>query len=169
MLNRELNRELLEDVPHREFLDLAVVFYFQGAVPGFTEGRVLIHDSHLKVWGIDEEMLYQRALHNALKNKKSIFCSMEEILMGIWEAEEKTDFSLEEHRSFSTGIPLYVLTNQEKYLGASTLLYPGVLEEIFRKLSRDFYVLPSSIHECIIVPVSGNYSRRKTAGNGSGD
>lgn len=152
LLNREMNRELLAEVPHRDFLDLSVVFYFQGEVPGFSEGRVLIHGSHLKVWGINEEMLYQRAMQNAPRNKKYIFNSMEEILMGFCE---------EETEGFSSGLPLYVLTNQEKYLGASVLLYPGVLENVFRKLSRDFYVLPSSIHECIIVPISGNYSRKK--------
>ena len=54
---------------------------------------------------------------------------------------------------------MYVLTNEKKYLGAAALLYPYVLNHIGKILKNNFYVLPSSIHECILVPDSGRYSR----------
>ena len=50
---------------------------------------------------------------------------------------------------------MYVLTNEEKYLGAVCVCYPGVLERIADTFGRSFFVLPSSIHECIIVPETG--------------
>lgn len=160
LLNRKMNQELLEDVPHREFLDLAVVFYLQTEVSGLEQGTVLIHSSHLQVWGINEEILCRRALENALQHKKSTFCSMEEILMELLDKEDQKE-DIPENNEPSSGLPMYVLTNQERHFGAASLLYPGVLERISERLSTDFYVLPSSIHECIIVPVSGNYTRAK--------
>ncbi len=47
---------------------------------------------------------------------------------------------------------MYVLTNKERSLGAGTFLYPGVLKQAEELLGERFYVLPSSIHECILIP-----------------
>lgn len=56
---------------------------------------------------------------------------------------------------------MYILTNEEKYFGAAALLYPHVLSHISRLLHCNFYVLPSSIHECILVPDSGQFSKKE--------
>ena len=57
----------------------------------------------------------------------------------------------------------YVLTNTSAYLGASVLLYPG-LDRVLHRRFGDFYLLPSSIHELLILPVdkAGNPQRLKT-------
>ena len=47
---------------------------------------------------------------------------------------------------------LFVLTNPMRHFGASCLLYPGILEQIACQLGENFYLLPSSIHETMIVP-----------------
>ncbi len=49
-------------------------------------------------------------------------------------------------------MPMYVLTNRQKLYGAACMLYPGVLKEFGRQLGQDFYILPSSVHEVILVP-----------------
>ena len=51
--------------------------------------------------------------------------------------------------------PLYVLTNKARLYGASCILYPNLLDSIADKLTCDFYLIPSSIHEVILVPESG--------------
>lgn len=43
--------------------------------------------------------------------------------------------------------PLYVLTNKARLYGASCILYPNLLDSIADKLTCDFYLIPSSIHE----------------------
>lgn len=48
--------------------------------------------------------------------------------------------------------PMYVLTNTEKSFGASAILFPAILQAVRARLQSDYYVLPSSIHECIIIP-----------------
>ena len=50
---------------------------------------------------------------------------------------------------------IYLLTNTRKYLGAICIHYPGMAEQIGESLKSDYYVLPSSIHECLILPAEG--------------
>ena len=50
------------------------------------------------------------------------------------------------------GIPLLVLTNSRRYLGAACILYRGVLERFAKKLGENLYILPSSVHEVILLP-----------------
>lgn len=64
---------------------------------------------------------------------------------------------------------MYVLTNSEKYWGAVSIIYGGVLEKIAEKIGKDYFVLPSSIHECMIVPEADAAEKRRAASDGSGD
>ena len=58
-------------------------------------------------------------------------------------------------------LPLYVLTNAKMFLGAACVFYPEVLSSIGNAVQTDYYILPSSIHECIILPASSGYSREE--------
>ena len=61
------------------------------------------------------------------------------------------------------GYSMYILTNCIRNFGAAAVLYRDVLKNIGEYLKEDFYVLPSSIHEMIIVPDSSAPSWRETA------
>lgn len=50
---------------------------------------------------------------------------------------------------------MYVLTNEWKLKGASALLYPELIEDIAQEENSDLIVIPSSIHEILIVEASG--------------
>ena len=47
---------------------------------------------------------------------------------------------------------MYVLTNSTGSLGAAALFYPDVKEKAAELLGSDYYILPSSTHEVILVP-----------------
>ena len=49
---------------------------------------------------------------------------------------------------------LYVLSNEEMYFGAVTIFYPGLLSVIADEFGSDLFILPSSVHECLILPCS---------------
>lgn len=51
-------------------------------------------------------------------------------------------------------LPVYIVTNTQRRNGAISITYPGVYEEIRQILKEDFYILPSSVHECMCVPKS---------------
>ena len=58
---------------------------------------------------------------------------------------------------------MYVLTNTQKLYGAGCMLYPGLLEAISEKLDADLYLLPSSIHEVILLPAESRICQKELA------
>ena len=49
---------------------------------------------------------------------------------------------------------MYVFSNRTRSFGASAILYDGRLAKIAERLKENYYVLPSSVHETIIVAES---------------
>lgn len=163
LINQEMNKELLVEVPHILFLDLAIVFYYRIEEEQLEGATVLIHNSNLKLWGVTKDQVYQTATLNTPKKMPFTFQGMEEILKTMLkeqgEEEEFQDFVIQNKQKKSE--IMYVLTNEEKYFGAACLLYPHVMEHISQLFHSSFFILPSSIHECILVPVSGQYSQNE--------
>lgn len=145
LVNAEKNRELLKKIPHLPYLDLAIVFYCLLTDTPVGSATVLIHNSHLKLWNVGCGELYRDARVNALRLLPARLSGMAEVIRelsgGVEEPEE-------------TGVPMYVLTNTQKALGAACILYDGVLKSCADKIGEGFYVLPSSVHEVILVPAS---------------
>lgn len=148
LINADRNRELLDVIPHRMFLDLAVVYY--AAVNVFNiqkTGTVLIHNHHMPIWGKNEETLYQTALLNMRSDGEPLFKSMHSILRSsapeVFHCPESGELSL------NTGA--YVLTNCRKRYGASEILDKNTLKEISDRIMDDYVLLPSSVHEIIIL------------------
>ena len=51
-------------------------------------------------------------------------------------------------------LEMYVLSNKLKIHGATSIVYPGLLEDIAERLCSDLIIIPSSIHEVLIIPES---------------
>lgn len=142
VINREKNRKLLEYTPYFPYLDLAVVCYVL-----FEKGRhgsviMPVQEEHLKLWGITKEELFSLAHENTKILLQAEVMPMRSAIMELFHVQmdqEKEDI-------------LYVLTNEMRSFGAACILYEGVLMMIGDMLGEDYYVLPSSIHEVLILP-----------------
>lgn len=55
-------------------------------------------------------------------------------------------------------MPLYVLTNTRGFYGAAAILYEGLLEQCVRKFPGDVFVIPSSVHELLLVSAEDVWS-----------
>ncbi len=148
LINAENNREMLKDMPHISFenLGLAVVFYLylndtDISVDGYK--TITIGNSLANMWGIDTDSLYKLALENTARLCPPIFENIMSVLSS--EIGYDSDFSEEE-------LPLYILTNEQKQNGAGVFLYPGMCKEIARRFGSGFYLIPSSIHETLLLP-----------------
>lgn len=152
LINREKNKELLEQIPHVEFLDLAICFYYSYEHPELGDGMILIHDTHMELWKTSHRELMQLAEYNTPRLMPSCLCSMDRALEGVLDDE-----ALEEFRKMQqeTNKCLYVLSNVKRCQGAAAVLYPGVLAQAARQLKGSFFILPSSIHEVILLPDQG--------------
>ena len=51
-------------------------------------------------------------------------------------------------------LPLHAATNTMRMNGAGVILYPGFLKKFAEKMGDDLYILPSSIHEVLLLPAS---------------
>lgn len=142
IINYEKNRELLDDVPHFRWCDLAVVFYY--AVEEHVMGRasILIHNNHLDLWQQTADALYQTAQYNMKHSMPELLVPMPELI------EEMTGVKSTEEEE----INLYVLTNHEKLYGASAMLYSDKVGELADRLQSDLIILPSSVHEVLLLP-----------------
>lgn len=150
LINYEMNRELLRKMPHRRVLDLAMVFYYS-MEEGEAAGTVLIKNSHLRMWKITIDELENNARKYTCLALPAEFLTMA-MLTGMKEDEMEEPEGEER-------CPMYILTNKQRRLGAGTFLYPGILEQAQKFLGENFYILPSSVHECIFVPENEFYGQ----------
>lgn len=165
LVNIGMNREVLAEIPYRCYLDLAVVYYYMADTMLQGQATILISRKHLELWGIDEEELDRRAWQNTLQDLHPCFQSMQELLREYLEPYEEsmqpnpgeTD-SGEEDAEIKI-LPMYVLTNQKKMFGAICIRYPELLGKFAEKVGGDYYILPSSVHECILVPADPSMTR----------
>ncbi|MBR5421630.1 MAG: hypothetical protein IK115_10810 [Lachnospiraceae bacterium] len=175
LINADKNRELLDEVPHIKLMDLALVFYYLLGEESFGHATILIYKSHMEHWGVSAEELYACAHSNTRRLLPEALQDMAELMREIFledvkrKLKEKGEEDGEELRCADMlademlkvamdgreDIPMYVLSNRTRYFGAAALLYPGVLRDFAEQLGRDLYILPSSVHEVILLPDDG--------------
>lgn len=153
LINYEKNWELLKDVPHKIFFNLAIVFYYTVTeAPFYGHASILIHNSHLQLWGICSEKLYQDAMENTPQLYPAWIGNIQDVMLELLEDSElETEVDK---------IPMYVLSNKPKVMGAACMLYPGVLKNFAQKMGCNLYILPSSIHEVILLPDDGKSDKK---------
>ena len=151
LINYEMNKVLLTKIPYISYLDLAVVFYYRLEKGKFQGATMLIHNCNLDAWKIDSRQLLEDAVINTSRKLPYSFQGMDALIRELSGDEEQELYTGEEI--------MYVLSNQEKCFGEAALLYPHLLSHISKIFRKNFYVLPSSVHECILVPDQGQYSR----------
>ena len=177
IVNYEKNKELLKTVPHLKYLDLAVIYYCLLKISKKGSATILIHNSHLKLWNISSAMLHKQTCQTTPQLLPYDFSSMSAILSeafndtlsplqdtGGTDLSDLYSITGSPHTDLSAAesfCAMYVLTNSHKLYGASCILYPGLLKRIAEQLDADLLILPSSIHEVIILPAA---SPRRHAG-----
>lgn len=149
LVNYARNRELLERVPHYRFLDLAIVFNCLLESGSSGTATILIHHQHLDYWHITKDDLYALAKINTPALLTSELHSMTEIIADLFPNDASALLSEAAEASF-----LYVLTNQHKLNGSVCILYRHLLKDIADRMKSDLYILPSSVHEVLLIPAS---------------
>ena len=133
LVNYKKNEDIFDEIPHKSFLDLAVIYYLVLAEDEECRASLQINHEIMGNWGIDLETLDQVAMENTQR------------LLGTdcWQLSEW----------------MYVLSNHYKVAGASLIRYPEVMHSMYEQLGENYYILPSSIHEVILVPESNVMTR----------
>ncbi len=128
LIRRDANEELLKQIPYEPFLDLAVVYYIQIDNTRFGSAAIQIRNEHLRYWRVEKEEIRRLAG----KNTPRIYPVQIQQIVRF----------------------MYVATNEQCSLGAAVMRYPDFREKVWGMIGEGFYILPSSIHEVILVPES---------------
>ena len=146
LVNASANRKQLETRPHRLVTDLAIIYCIR-LDRGITDGvaSIDITEQMMSMWEISEDELHDIAIENMKRTQPSTITSMMDVLMGLSGKElENLDLDTMDN-------DMYVLRTKDGFFGAAVLLDQEFMEEICDKLGK-VYVLPSSVHEVIIIP-----------------
>ena len=128
LIRRYANEELLKKIPYEPFLDLAVVYYIQIDNTRFGSAAIQIRNEHLRYWRVEKEEIRRLAEKNTPR---------------IYPVQIRQIVRF-----------MYVATNEQCSLGAAVMWYPDFRKKVRGMIRGDFYILPSSIHEVILVPES---------------
>ena len=140
------NEVLLKTLPYISFLDFAIVFYILFDVDENGTATIPVTHDLIRLWNTTLNEIHQLAKQNTPKLLPAVFKPMrvviEELLGNPCDDIIQADDIM------------FVLTNSLRSLGAACILYDGVLTQIGNFLKENYYILPSSIHEVIIIPES---------------
>lgn len=165
LINAKQNRSLLERVPYIPFLDLAICFYYAYEGEALGNGTIMIHDTHVDMWQTTTAELMRLAQRNTPILFPWECNSMESIVREVKkEAPEHWEGVVPEgaeEEQFLTEIPMHIVCNSKRQHGAACIIYPGVLEALGEKFNSDFFILPSSVHEVILLLDNGRENPRR--------
>lgn len=136
IVNYEKNKEALQYAPHERFLDLAVTYRWAAYRNHDGMASAMVRNKELLMWGVSKDQMMRDARENTEKIFPPVMRKVQSVLpIRIIEPE----------------IPLFVMSNGDYMNGASVILYKDVLKDFAKYMEHDLFILPSSIHEVIIL------------------
>lgn len=175
LIFKKTNRESLKTLVHIDFLDLAIVFMCFFKDDGGKISQIQINNDHLKLWQTDAASLFTLAAKNTGRLLPASIKNMDDIIKDIIYDEinagnfapgvvmedfedkygsprEAADGILSDINEIRHTMPMYVLTNSKKINGAACIIYENVLKNFAESIGSDLFILPSSVHEVILIP-----------------
>ncbi len=174
LCNADANREILEEMPHRIAADLALTCHIR--MESFKDGLYSIPLTYdmTEEFCVSEDQLFADACQYSEKMFPPRFQTMENALLewlkpdrrktaGHDSAAADSDPAAADSDSDNPGanrrLPIspigsrMLLLSDELLLnGAAALFYPGIMEKAAEILKGGYYIIPSSVHELILVP-----------------
>ena len=150
LVNYDKNKELLKSIPHKQYFDLAVIFRYYIGLKDEKMVTSIIQNLVFEEWGITEDELFETALKNNIRLLPASGGRLDQVLFG-WDAAGA------KHEQEVNMVPsIYILSNTYGINGAAVLLYPEEIEKMSELLQKDLIILPSSVHEILVVEYDGS-------------
>lgn len=139
LINRERNKEMLEGCPYIPFHDLAVSFRYLVKQDADGIASAILREKEMELWNLTTDEVFRLARENTMRLFPMRLAKLNDMIpIGLTELAECPD--------------MYVLTNRQQINGATSILYTNVLEQFAEQVESSFYILPSSIHEVLLLP-----------------
>ena len=141
--NAAKNQKLLKDVPHEIKGDFALTYHVKMSLGEDGEGVIQIHNSHLEMWGIDENTLRETAWHNMEHHFPYQLSDVHDMI----EAE----FDVSKLPGYGRKTTMYLLSNPDRFHGAAYMFSDKAMSAVAKKFAADMLVVPLSVHECVLL------------------
>jgi hypothetical protein len=158
LIHYEKNSKLLKKIPHLKLLDFAITFHCLVHHGQDGIGTIRITNEHISRWKVTLEELEKLAAENTKNQFPPTIRSMDEVIRKMMNESNGSDEDYSEEtineilQNKENSKRMYVLTNSQGINGATCLLYSDVLKNFSNHIKSDLFILPSSIHEVILVP-----------------
>lgn len=144
LINKDKNKELLKEIPYISWCDLAIVFSILLDKEQEGMATILINNNFCKWWNKSSQELMEVAAQNTIDLFPPMHKPLNEIIkkrLGSMDMLYNCDDN-----------NMVVISNEIMSNGAIALLYPDILPKIAEELQSDLYIIPSSVHEWIVMP-----------------
>ena len=157
LMNANQNKEYLKNVPFEKFFDLAIVPRYRLDID--AGGSILVTEN---MCSMDFKMTKEEMLEVAIRNtrEKDYQCTkvtnmMEDMLSKSNIPIDERELAEELIYARDTNTELYVVSNTDTCDGAIAMACPDVMQSVAEKLGDDFYIMPSSRHEVMVIRDDG--------------
>ena len=151
VLDLERNKEYAADKLYKDLGNGLGLFADIRFPEGDGFASAVVADSLLDKWNISEDTFWEDVMASAANVVSPTFINVESMMFG-----NGTNL-LDEPDEDAHG-KMYVLSSNGNTLGASSLFLPNIAEKVCAILGGEYYALPSSVHEFIIVPEDAGVS-----------
>ena len=157
VVSAEANADMLDKVPHKDMEDMAVVYRFE--IDSNDDGRatILVTNQLIETMGVTPEQLNADAMENAPELKPAVIKGMSEVMAEMMGVSTE-DLAMMGMPMDPADEQMFVASVPDKIHGAGVLAYQDFMDQAAERVGGDFFILPSSIHEVLIVPDNGNMS-----------
>jgi hypothetical protein len=151
LVNFDMNKDKLADIPYLPFNDLAITFRYMAYRDEEGIASSLISNDDLERWNINISMLYKTARENTERFFPAVIKKMTTLLQ---EQRILPENNIIKELNESDSNIMYIMSNTECINGATVVLYEGILEKCAELAGDNIYIMPSSVHELIFVGAS---------------
>lgn len=151
LINWEQNEEMLAGVPHRDFEDLSIIYRLQVDANHDGMRSIMVTTPLAENWGVNEEKLFQLASENTKRLMTPVIRPLGDLLSEIMIENGVPDEIVEMIKEPDPAFPMWIVSNKQNVNGAVSILFEDTLETLAKVFGTDLYVLPSSIHEMLVV------------------
>ena len=151
LVNYERNEELLTSCPYLPFCDLAITFRWLVHSDSSGIASALITNKEMELWNITLEELYQTASINPRRLFPATIQPIQQLLSEYLDKDADIQELLDQTPD---ELQLFILSNEPRINGSTSMIYDGVLADFAKKIKKDLYILPSSIHEVLLMPAT---------------
>ena len=164
LVNTSTNIEMLKGMVNKSVeCGFSLVPYTDVQLGDNVGGIVYITKVMAKNMDVAEKDIMRAALLGSLMNTEPVLYNIEELMFGKMMGGEPENL-LADVKSDDSRSGMMVLTTKNMELGSAALFYPGMQLRISEVLGfRDYYVLPSSVHEVLIIPDNGSFNSKELA------